>query len=127
MVKEFTNNDVFDFLEEECKHTPELWKEYGTGIISRVSDAVFWSSLSEHLDCFRVCDECGKPMIEGYVVDGCDTYCSDECLHKHITDEEYEELYNNGNGDTYWTTWYEDSITCDSATFKKQSIKSNNI
>lgn len=64
-----------------------------------------------YMDCFRICDECGKPMIEGYVVDGCDAYCSDECLHKHLTDKEFDHLYNDGSGDTYWTTWYEDSIT----------------
>ena len=50
-------------------------------------------------------------MIEGYVVDGCDTYCSEDCLHKHITEEEFNILYDEGNNDTYWTTWYEDSVT----------------
>lgn len=48
-------------------------------------------------------------MIEGYVVDGCDVYCSDECLHNHLTDEEFNNLYDNGNGNTYWTEWYEES------------------
>ena len=50
-------------------------------------------------------------MIEGYVIDGCDTYCSDECLHKHISPEQYLELYDNDEGNTYWTTWYEDTQT----------------
>lgn len=50
-------------------------------------------------------------MIEGYVVDGCNTYCSDDCLHKHFAEEEFKRLYDSGNGDTYWTTWYEDSVT----------------
>ena len=111
MVKEYTNNDVFDFLTEECQHMPELWEMYGTCMNSHKSDAIFWKSLSERLDCFRICDECGKPMIEGYVVDGCDTYCSKECLYKHFTEEEFNDLFNNGSSDTYWTTWYEDSIT----------------
>lgn len=111
MGKEYTNEDVYEFLEEECRCYPELWKEFGEGITSHTEDADFWESLSENLDCFRICEECGKPMIEGYVVDGCETYCSDECLHKHLTDEEFEELYDNGNGDTYWTNWYEDSMT----------------
>jgi hypothetical protein len=26
-------------------------------------------------------------MIEGYVVDGRSTYCSDECLHRHISEK----------------------------------------
>lgn len=111
MTKEYSNNDVLDFLAEECRCRPELWDEFGEGILSHTIDVDFWEALSEHLDCFRVCDECGKPMIVGYVVDGCDTYCSDECLHKHLTEEEFKELYNDGEGDTYWTTWYEDSVT----------------
>ena len=111
MRKEYTNEDVYEFLEEECRYYPELWKEYREGITSHTEDASFWESLSEKLDCFRICEECGKTMIEGYLVNGCDTYCSDECLHKHLTDEEFEELYDNGNGDTYWTNWYEDSKT----------------
>lgn len=111
MVKEYTNDDVYEFLTEECRNKTELWNGFGAGIQSRTTNVDFWESLSLYLDCFRICDECGKPMIEGYVVDGCDAYCSDECLHKHLTDKEFNHLYNDGNGDTYWTTWYEDSIT----------------
>lgn len=53
---------------------------------------------------FRVCSECGEPMIEGYIVGDGDTYyCSDECLHKHYTDEEWDEMYENYEG--YYTEW----------------------
>lgn len=109
--KTICNESVYDFLAEECKQTSSLWKEFGLGILSHSTDIDFWQKLSEHLDCFRVCDECGRPMIEGYVVDGCETYCSDDCLHRHITDEEFNSLYGDGSGDTYRTTWYEDSMT----------------
>ncbi len=111
MKKKYTNTDVYKFLAEECRQNDALWKAFGDGIVNHTTDEDFWESLSEELDCFRICDECGKPMIEGYVVDGCDTYCSDECLHKHLTNEEFKNLYDDGNGDTYWTTWYEDSMT----------------
>ena len=54
----------------------------------------------------RICTECHKEMIDGYCIgDGHAYYCSDECLHKNISDEEYVEMYENG--DAYWTTWYE--------------------
>ena len=54
----------------------------------------------------RKCSECGKAMSEGYCIDyGLEYYCSDECLHKHYTDEEYKEMYDDGNGDSYWTEW----------------------
>lgn len=55
---------------------------------------------------FRVCSECGEPMIEGYCVGGGFAYyCSDECLHKHFTDEEWYEACEEDE-DCYWTTWY---------------------
>ena len=54
----------------------------------------------------RVCSECGKLMQEGYCIEGgVEYYCNDDCLHKHLTSEEYNELYDDGNGDTYWTQW----------------------
>ena len=111
MKIEYNNNFVYEFLSVECKTIPGLWDEFKDGIITQTADVDFWEKLSEVLDCFRICDECGKPMIEGFVIEGCDTYCSEECLHKHISEEEYNNLYNNGNGESYWTTWYEDSNT----------------
>ena len=57
----------------------------------------------------RECDECGKGMNEGYLIDGgCEYYCSDACLHKHYTAEEWQEAYADGEGDSFWTTWDED-------------------
>lgn len=54
----------------------------------------------------RRCSHCSKPMSSGYCIEnGLEYYCSDECLHKHYTDEEYNSLYNDGNGDSYWTEW----------------------
>jgi hypothetical protein len=54
----------------------------------------------------RKCSECGKHMTEGYVINaGCEYYCSDACLHKHMTPAEYDEQYADGEGDTYWTEW----------------------
>jgi hypothetical protein len=58
----------------------------------------------------RKCDECKKLMNEGFVFDaGCEYYCSEECLHKHFTAKEWAELYDDGNGDSYWTTWEDKS------------------
>lgn len=57
----------------------------------------------------RECDECGAGFNEGYCFDGgMAYYCSDACLHKHFTPEEWEEAYADGEGDSYWTTWDED-------------------
>lgn len=76
-------NNVLDYTKEEMKKYAE-----------------------EH--DIRICDECGHLMASGYIVNGDEYYCSDECLHKHYSDEEYNELYDNGNSDdTYWTNWGE--------------------
>ena len=55
---------------------------------------------------YRICSECGKVMVEGYCIDnGAEYYCSEECLHKNLTEEEFNELYDDGKGDSYWTSW----------------------
>lgn len=57
----------------------------------------------------RHCNKCGKEMWEGYCIEnGMEYYCSEECLHKNISEEEWEELYDEGNGDSYYTDWYDE-------------------
>lgn len=47
-------------------------------------------------------------MNEGYLIEaGITYYCSDPCLHKHMTPAEYNERYADGDGDCYWTEWEE--------------------
>jgi hypothetical protein len=59
-----------------------------------------------HKKYARTCSECGKGMNEGYCIDsGCEYYCSDACLHKHFTPEEWESMYADGDGDSYYTEW----------------------
>ena len=57
-------------------------------------------------ESFRVCSECGSIMVQGYVIGGGDEYyCSDECLHKHYSEEEYLQMYEDNDDDNYWTQW----------------------
>lgn len=59
----------------------------------------------------RICSECGKVMTQGYCIEnGLAYYCSDECLLKNMKMESYLELYDDGNGDTYWTEWEEEEV-----------------
>ena len=52
----------------------------------------------------KVCDICHANMIAGYVIDdGIEYYCSDDCLHGAYSEEEYDELCQEGRG--YWTEW----------------------
>lgn len=53
----------------------------------------------------RICSECGKIMQSGYITADFDYYCSDDCLHKHYTDEEWEKLYEEYPDDYYYTEW----------------------
>jgi gamma-glutamylcysteine synthetase len=56
----------------------------------------------------RVCSECKKEMWEGFCIDGgLDYYCTEECLLKNMTWDEYLELYDDGEGDSYYTEWEE--------------------
>ena len=56
----------------------------------------------------RICSECKVKMNQGYCIDaGLEYYCSDKCLHKHYTEEEWLDMYEDG-GDSYWTEWEED-------------------
>jgi hypothetical protein len=32
-------------------------------------------------------------------------YCSEECLYTKYTKEEYLDMYDNGNGSSYYTNW----------------------
>lgn len=54
----------------------------------------------------RLCSECNTPMNEGFYFESDGTqYCSETCLKKVISWDTYLELYDNGNGDAYWTNW----------------------
>ncbi|MBO5467471.1 MAG: hypothetical protein J6A02_08540 [Prevotella sp.] len=109
MTTQPNNTNVYEFLIEVCREKPQLWSVYGESLEARSADNDYLERLSEELDCFRICEECGRPMVEGFVVDGCSTYCCEECLHKHISEEEFNRLFDYGNGETYWTTWWENS------------------
>jgi len=60
-------------------------------------------------ECERYCDECGDCMSQGYVVaDGEEYYCSEKCLHKHYTPEQWKKMYVDGVG--YYTEWEESCL-----------------
>ena len=97
-------DEMIDSILEDCK-----FKDLDDDILKMInihSGAIL--SLRENAHP-RYCDECGVEMWDGYCIEnGMEYYCSEECLHKHYNDEEWEELYYDGNGDSYWTEWYEE-------------------
>lgn len=107
--KEMVNQqDKYSFLSKEIAKHPEMHQWTSEELLAKETDYDFWDLLSEQLDCLRICDACHRPMIEGFCIDGGNEhYCSEDCLHRFYTDEEYLTMYNNGNGDSYWTVWGE--------------------
>lgn len=98
--KDFIPNDDTGVFERDCKAL-----ELACKLIEKISTASY-NDLINYFINSRKCSGCGKEMNEGYCIDnGLEYYCSDECLHKHYTEEEYEEMYDDGNGDSYWTEW----------------------
>ena len=95
-------------LKEKIDEAAADIKEFMADFVirhSKASELVDELDLLEHI---RVCSECGKPMTEGFCIeDGADYYCSEECLHKNFTEEEYNNLYDEGRGNSYYTSWLE--------------------
>lgn len=54
----------------------------------------------------RICSHCGKIMNEGYYASG-EYYCSDECLHEHISPEDWNREAGGDSDEWYWTQWFE--------------------
>lgn len=118
-----TKKDPKDVLREEMLGHPNLAVffqqvqntkiEIKGDVILRmlVDDFIDNGNIQEAIDELdleqvRCCSECGKPMYEGFCIEnGAEYYCSEECLHKNISEEEYTKLYDDGRGDSYWTSW----------------------
>lgn len=118
-----TKKDPKDVLREEMLGHPNLAEffqqvqnvkiEIKGEVILRmlVDDFIENGNIQEAIDELdlehvRCCSECGKSMYEGFCIEnGAEYYCSEECLHKNISEEEYTKLYDDGRGDSYWTSW----------------------
>jgi hypothetical protein len=114
-----TKKDPVEVLREEIvasktleSYFHQLIKENGGLSVEDMAEYVMKHSTAEELvdelelEHIRVCSECGKPMYEGYCIeDGAEYYCSDECMHNNLSDKEFEKLYDEGRGNSYWTSW----------------------
>lgn len=109
MLQEPTNADTYDFISKELTYHPELPQYSAEELAARKDDRVLWDELEDKLDCFRICDACGEPMLDGFVVQGANHYCSEDCLHTVMTEEEYMKEHEECDSDTFWTTWFDNS------------------
>ena len=109
-MKEPSNADVYDFLSEELTYHPELHQYSAEELATHKGDKEFWYELEDKLDCFRMCNACGEPMLDGFLIGGGEAYfCSEECRRTVMSDEEYMEQYEELGSDTFWTTWWDNS------------------
>lgn len=93
--------DTLDDLDTESSNALKI----AAIILEKISEDEYQDIYEDHI---RQCTECNSIMQEGYCIEnGLEYYCCDECLHKNITQEEFDRLYDNGNGDTYYTEWYQ--------------------
>jgi hypothetical protein len=105
-----------EVLRQEVMNSDKL-DDYFNGMMAEISKEEMADYVISHskvdtlvdeldLEHVRCCSECGRPMTEGFCIEnGAEYYCSEECLHKHISEEEYQSLYDDGNGESYWTSW----------------------
>ena len=43
-------------------------------------------------------------MSQGFVIEGGNEYyCSEKCLYKTYSPEKYKAMYDDGEGESYWT------------------------
>ena len=56
------------------------------------------------------CSKCGNEMSEGFIFDGSDPYCSEECLSDVATPQEWCKLHKEEPDYFYWTQWEETDI-----------------
>jgi hypothetical protein len=59
-------------------------------------------------DIVRKCTKCDDEMHQGYVFDGSDYYCTDECLSTVASPQDWEKLHKNDPEYFYWTAWNDD-------------------
>jgi hypothetical protein len=98
-IEEYKDTRYFYYYEKGIGH------KAGTTIEEAIEeDCICFEIDGELIGEYRICTECGKMMVDGYVInDGEEYYCSEDCLHKHCTPEQYGELFEEDCA--YYTDW----------------------
>lgn len=58
--------------------------------------------MENEIETLRVCYTCCKFIIEGYIYNDFETYCSEECF---IADHGKATFDGAGDDELYWTAW----------------------
>jgi len=97
-----SNEKLYIELEEICNYDYEEMQNTLNSLQNMLNSSIEYEE--EHT---RTCSECKNKMTSGYITSDFDYYCSDECLHKHYTEEEWKELHEKYEDDFFWTSWDE--------------------
>ena len=103
-----------DLVEETAKEFDiDMWKHRNDYEYLDVSIRcyILWECIDEVIEnCTRICDNCWKVMIEGYICEDANQYyCSEKCLEESLVEDETMESLRLWEDDSpnYRTTWIE--------------------
>jgi len=98
------------FIKNEFGYNADPITNYSSleGLLIWLLEGATKVQRQDFLDWFaiytiKVCDQCGRFMLDGYVVDDYLHFCSDDCLRRRYTPAEYDALYDADLA--YWTDW----------------------
>ena len=92
---------TIDMIKENIKNNINRQKKDLKYQLERVEHDC---ELMENFENFRKCSSCKKEMKKGYCINnGEEYYCSDLCLYKNMSVDDYKELYKNNCA--YYTEW----------------------
>ena len=113
LIKEFLNDitsnermvEIVETMRQlGFKEEWEMYYQYLVNMNLAVAGATSWEAQQEEEEV-RTCSKCEKEIYVGgfFVVnDGCEHYCSKECLHLVYSEKKYQEMYLDDTA--YWTT-----------------------
>ncbi len=105
-------NDLFLKVDDSSGVHVSIWESHGE--MTRALLEVVRNLVIERMK-ERICSECGRPVFEGFIVfGGQEYYCSEGCLNRHYSPEQWAEMCKGpegkedvGNDECYWTEWWE--------------------
>ena len=105
--KAFEFDGTWSFGSTSYDEVVQALEAHGAGYIEVYKDGVLDDYIDfDDVDHWRQCSVCGALMSSGYFVeDGFSFkyFCSEECLHKEYTQEEYLDMYEDDTA--FWTEW----------------------
>lgn len=96
------------YTDEEFDEVYDIIAEYYDG--DDIEDFIYSTDIEEKEDFImendiknlRVCNTCGEFILEGYMYNNSEIFCSDECFIK----KHGRSVFDAADGDElYWTRW----------------------